>query len=87
MAHDTINLILLFQGSICSSDKDRYERCFGSSLSFVMRLRGLSAQLYVTFAPLVVFIDSTPVYMYGKVNVEPITFTRKGGLSIRLVQE
>ena len=27
------------------------------------------------FAPLVVFIDSTPVDMYGKVNVEPIMFT------------
>ena len=27
------------------------------------------------FAPIVVFIDSTPVDMYGKVNVEPIIFT------------
>ena len=27
------------------------------------------------FAPLVVFIDSTPVDMHGKVNVEPIMFT------------
>jgi hypothetical protein len=27
------------------------------------------------FAPLVVVIDSTPVDMYGKVNVEPIMFT------------
>ena len=27
------------------------------------------------FAPIVVFIDSTPVDMYGKVNVEPIMFT------------
>ena len=26
------------------------------------------------FAPIVVFIDSTPVDMYGKVNVEPIMF-------------
>ena len=29
------------------------------------------------FAPLVVFIDSTPVDMYGKVNVEPIMFIRR----------
>ena len=27
------------------------------------------------FAPLVVFIDSTPVDMYGKVNVESVMFT------------
>ena len=41
-----------------------------------MRLRGLNICLAVTFfALIVVFIDSTPVDMYGKVNVEPIMFT------------
>jgi hypothetical protein len=38
------------------------------------------------FAPLVVFIDSTPVDMYRKVNVEPIMFTG-GGLSVRFIQK
>ena len=38
------------------------------------------------FAPLVVFIDSTPVNMYEKVNVEAIMFLG-GGLSIRFVQK
>jgi hypothetical protein len=31
------------------------------------------------FAPLVVFVDSTPVDMYGKVNVEPVMFTGGSG--------
>ena len=39
------------------------------------------------FAPLVVFIVSAPVYMYGKVNVERIIFTGKGCLSMRFVQK
>ena len=38
------------------------------------------------FAPLVVFMDSTPMDLYGKVNVEPIMLIG-GGLNARYVQK